>query len=45
VGENGLYIGNVEIIAVSEIHKVCMSYCFVSEDQIPDPQLSYLVKF
>jgi hypothetical protein len=36
VGENGLYIGNVKIMARSEIYKVCMNYYFVSEDQIPD---------
>jgi hypothetical protein len=35
-GENGLYVSNVEIIAISEIYEVCMSYSFVSEDQIPD---------
>lgn len=27
---------NVEIIAISEMYKVCMSYYFVYEDQIPD---------
>jgi hypothetical protein len=31
--KNGMYGGNVEIIAISEIHKFFISVYFISEDQ------------
>jgi hypothetical protein len=37
VGENGLYGGNVEIIAIIEIYKLSIGVYFVTESQIIKP--------
>jgi hypothetical protein len=34
MGQNGVYGGNVKIIAINEIYEVYVSIYFVSEDQI-----------
>jgi spore coat polysaccharide biosynthesis protein SpsF (cytidylyltransferase family) len=44
MGKTGVYDGNVNIIATSEIYKVLTSVYYVSEGQITHHYMLYLVK-